>query len=847
MTPVRTDGVTETEPTAWELCWSAPGAYPDPGSLPTEQRWLPAQVPGTVASSARLWSPADVPAETADPDRYDWWYRCGFRADPPDGAMLSLHLDGLATIADVWLNGVHLGHGENMFLAHRLDAGGGLDPIGNELVIRFSALAPRLAERRPRPRWRTRLVAEQSLRWFRTTMLGRIPAWSRGPAPVGPWRPVRLVAARYLGVTRAAVSTGWDGVTGSLRVDLSLRPGPARQVVVAHLFCNGQEWPMTLTGPEAMADVTVAGVQPWMPHTHGTPMLYPVRVAVGLSDGTTVGIDLPATGFRTVDSAGGPGDLALRVNGVPIFFRGACWTPIDPAALTASPGDYRTALEQLRDAGANMIRICGPMYYESDDFYACCDELGIAVWQDFMFANMDYPFQDDGFARGAGQEAGHQLDRLGGHPCLTVLCGNSEVSQQAAMLGLPRERWAPPWFEKDLRDLCRERVPAVHYWPSSPSGGSLPMHPSAGDAHYQGVGAYLRDPSDAEICGVRFASETLAFANVPEPAALTGLRRAGELSVQSPSWKAASPRDRGVGWDFDDIRDHYLGMLFGVDPMRVRYDSVDRYLDLARVTTGELMHRVFVAWRTGGGQCRGGLVWFWRDLVLGSGWGVVDADGRPKAAYHYLRRAWRPLTVFLVDAGLNGIQARIVNDGDEAQEVVLRIAVYPVRGTVPITAVTTLAVEAASVRTVAVEELLDGFRDLNHAYAFGPIGYDAVLAELAGPASPETAFAEDVYLPGGLTAHETLDLELTATVTTGPHGPVVCLSASRTAHAVHLDVPGYTPDDNYFHLVPGRRRQVSLHRDERHPVGHGTVGALNAVTRTALVLEENHDEGRYLR
>src|SRR5262249_52344016 len=150
-------------------------------------------------------------------------------------------------------------------------------------------------------------------------------------------------------------------------------------------------------------------------------------------------IDLGRVGFRALEVNRGPDgeSFGLTINGVDVFCRGVCWTPLDLARLDADPADYRHALERLKDAGVNMLRVSGTMTYETDVFHDLCDELGILVWQDFMFANMDYPSADRIFARAVTLEAQQLLERLEGRPSIVVLCGNSEVEQQAAMLGLP--------------------------------------------------------------------------------------------------------------------------------------------------------------------------------------------------------------------------------------------------------------------------------------------------------------------------------------------------------------------------------------------------------------------------
>ena len=176
---------------SWECVPVAPDAFASPGelgALPGE--WLPAAVPGTAAAALRdagRWSWGIDDEEWLD--GRDWWFRCRFDAAETGGPW-TLRLDGLATVADVWLNGEELLHSENMFVANRVE----VDQLEaeNELVIRCRALNPLLAGRHPRPRWKSLPVRSQSLRWYRTAFQGRLPDFARWAAPVGPWQPVML-------------------------------------------------------------------------------------------------------------------------------------------------------------------------------------------------------------------------------------------------------------------------------------------------------------------------------------------------------------------------------------------------------------------------------------------------------------------------------------------------------------------------------------------------------------------------------------------------------------------------------------------------------------------------------
>ena len=818
----------------WELASLAPGRAVAPGELEAlTPQWTACDGPVPVAAALRAAGRWTI-EERRDFDTEDWWYRCRFSSAEP-GTPVSLRFDGLATIADVWLNGEPILHSENMFVAHTVALDQGLLRT-NQLTLRFHALLPRLAEKHPRPRWRSRLVSDQALRWYRTSLLGRMPGWCPPVAPVGPWRPILIGGAPSL-VDRADIRVELDGDEGvvTLRLDIDRSAGPGGTVTV-----GDSSAPLTVAsrpdGEPIVVVVRVPRPDRWWPHTHGAQPLYPVGASIAVGD-RVIAVDLGRVGFRTIEIDRGTDGKAfgLVVNGIPLFCRGVCWTPLDLATLSGTAADYRAALEALRDAGMNMIRVGGTMAYEADAFHDLCDELGILVWQDLMFANLDYPGEDHAFAQNVALETTQLLDRIGSRPSLAVICGSSEVEQQAAMLGLPAERRRNHLFDHLLPEIVHRLAPDTAWLPSTPTGGTFPFQVDAGAGHYYGVGAYLRPFEDARRANVRFASECLAFANVPEAATIDLVLGAGETAATHPRWKARIPRDPGVGWDFEDVRDHYLERLFGLSPTELRARDPERYLALGRVATGEAMLRTFAEWRRPGSTCRGGLVWFARDVWPGAGWGVVDSTGRPKAAYWYLKRALAPVALLAADEGLNGLWLHAVNDGARAVDADLSVTLYRDGHRHGATAAATLTVPARGSRSIHADALFDGFLDLTYAYRFGPPAHDLVSATLSDR-STGAVLGSTCYFPQAMPGGRVDDPGLTARVEGSGHGCTLILDARRFASAVAIDVEGWLPADNYLDVEPGRGRRIAL-----RPIGggaampRGEVRALNGRSPVSIV------------
>lgn len=771
----------------WTLTVTPPGQFSHPADLPDTLENLPAAVPGTVAAAMEEAGRFDR-ANPSSLENCDAWYRLTIQEEAGPAI---LRFEGLATVADVFLNGQVILHSESMFESHDVPV---ILSGDDRLAIRFQALEPHLQRKGPRARWRPRMMRSQGLRLLRTTALGFMPGWCPDIIALGPWRPVQLIrpGKREIFDLRLASQLDADG-TGHLCLSFHCE----ELVGQASLLCAGQEIAVHRQADgRFFAELLIPDVQAWWPHTHGDPVLHDVVLKL---DGFCH--SLAKTGFRRIKIDRGPDgkDFALIVNGQRIFCRGAVWTTSDIVSLAGERHRYEPWLKQAAEAGMNMVRIGGTMTYETPDFFRLCDELGIMIWQDMMLANFDYPAQDEPLMIHVKTELTQLLHQNSASPSFAVLCGGSEMFQQGAMLGLPERIWKTPLTEDIIPQIVASEASHLAYVANSPSGGAQPFFPNEGVGHYYGVGAYMRPLEDARRVNLRFAAECLAFSNVPEPETLQA-----DLPfspVHDPRWKARVPRDAAASWDFEDVREHYMAMLYGIDLQRLRRENPDRYLAFARATTAEVVEQTFGEWRRPGSTCNGALVWTLQDLLPGPGWGVIDARGRPKSVWYAMKRAFRPLQLLFSDEGTNGLLVHLVNETLRTEELVLEVTCLR-NGKVPVVSGRReLTLAPRSSATLAATDLFGAFFDTTYAYRFGPPAHDVTIGRITRASSGEH-LADAFYFPQGRTPalHDAkVDLTLTRLE---ERDWAIDLATDHLAQNVHLTCPGFHVEQNYFHLAP---------------------------------------------
>jgi len=291
-----------------------------------------------------------------------------------------------------------------------------------------------------------------------------------------------------------------------------------------------------------------------------------------------------------------------------------------------------------------------------------------------------------------------------------------------------------------------------------------------------------------------------------------------------PDWKAGVCRDHGAGWDFEDIRDHYIQQLFGVHPVALRSENLERYYAISDVVTGEIMSRVYQFWRSSLSRCKGALIWYLNDLLPGAGWGVVDADGYAKPALDIVAQSLQPLQIVWVDKGLEGFWVEVINDSQADVSGQLCIDLWQAQPQPLAVVQTDIHLRPGQRRGWFVEQLLGGFYDVGHCYKFGPATHQLLSARLLN--GQQLLASAEIY-SSCYSLPEIHGVELNAHVREQAGHWWLDLESSHCLQRAVIEMRGYTVKKNYLNLIAGQRYVVEVVPECSGERFRGTLSALN--------------------
>ena len=635
-----------------QLSLNGPWTLDIPGSAFTA---VPAEVPGSVyhdlLAAGRIPDPfyRDNETEALKLMEYDFHYSRAFQVDGEllDCGAVLLRCEGLDTLAAVYINGAEAGRADNMHRVWEFDVKDLLREGENNIAVHFASPTKFIRESYaadPADGTADAMEGFPSLRKAHC-MFG----WDWGPRlpDAGIWRDISLIGVDTARIRDVLVKQFHEDGRAALEIDTHiarLTDAPA-EVRVSVTAPDGT----VLTGVGETCRIEVPDPRLWWPAGYGGQPLYRVEAEL-VSGGTRLDVWSRRIGLRTmtvsrVKSEHGE-SFSHCVNGVDVFAMGMDYIPEDNLLPRVTPERTRRLLEDARAANVNTIRVWGGGYYPDDYFYDICDELGLLVWQDFMFACAVYNLTE-AFEETITAEFVDNIRRLRSHPSLALWCGNNEMEQFAGSgLWIRAMRQKSDYikmFQYIIPKVLKAEDPQAFYWPSSPSSGGdfdEPGDPSRGDVHDWDVWHGLKPFTDYRNYLFSYVSE-FGFQSFPCMETIESFTLPEDRNVFSYIMEKHQRNAAANGRIVTYLSQNYLYPA-----------TLDKLVYASQLLQAQAMQYGVEHWRRNRGRCMGAVIWQLNDCWPVASWAGIDYFGRWKALQYYARRFFAPVLVSCHEEGL---------------------------------------------------------------------------------------------------------------------------------------------------------------------------------------------------
>jgi beta-mannosidase len=575
---------------------------------------------------------------------------------------IMVHFDGLDTLADIYLNGQHIAYVNNMHRTWEFEVKKYLKEEANELKVLFHSPTKFIKAADEKQHIGGSEDAMKGFPQLRKAhcMFG----WDWGPRlpDMGIWRDVFL-----LGISKGRIDSVYisqdhkeDNVTLGFQVDMARTEG--KRGVRFHDVENkaikrGYSYEVTITSPDGKKEVykdspvkiVVNSPKLWWPNGYGDQPLYSIKVVLMQGceklDTWEKRIGLRTMTMHLVKDEYGE-SFAHAVNGIEIFAMGADYIPEDSILSRVAPERTYNLLKQCKDAHFNVIRVWGGGNYPYDAFWDACDELGLMVWQDFMFACANYNLTEE-FEENIKAEFIDNIRRIRSHPSLSLWCGNNEMEMFVAT-----GNWdLTPKLKSDyikiyeyiIPKILNENDPETFYWPASPSSGGgfdNPNDENRGDVHYWDVWHGNKPFAEYRKFFFRYISE-FGFQSFP---ALKTVETFTEPSDRNIFSYVMEKHQRNNGANSKIMS--YMGATY------LYPNDFDKLLYASQLLQADAIRYGVEHFRRNRGRCMGAIYWQLNDCWPVASWSSIDYCGRWKALHYYAKRFFAPLMLSCMEEGI---------------------------------------------------------------------------------------------------------------------------------------------------------------------------------------------------
>ncbi|MHA1701504.1 MAG: beta-mannosidase [Promethearchaeota archaeon] len=632
----------------------------------------------------------------------EWDYETEFDLEPDflEHENILLRCHGLDTISEVILNGENLGSTNNMFVRYDFRVKSKLKSKGNRLSIKFKSPTIKAREEKDKRdiNLNTGYAAIPGVPYLRKAQYSF--GWDWGPKlpDIGIWKSVELIGYDSLKIDSIYISQKLNynknlnelselkDITdlGVMSLDLSIEINLESDLSTSEL--NNYKLKVDLKAPDGKiftseksinilapkVEFTIEYPYLWWTHDLGIPHLYDLSVTIsknGMIDSFKQKVGMRE--IRLIQNVDEWGEsFFFKLNGVPIFAKGANWIPVDSFIPRGKKrGLYQSNLVNAKEANMNMIRVWGGGIYEDDLFYDSCDELGILVWQDFPFACAVYP-HDEEFIENFKVEAIQNIQRLRNHPSLALWCGNNEIEwlwkwelQNAEIIQDDKIAEFKSGYltviEKILPELINRYDPNHPYWPSSPSNGfvgdnlgtQISNSPDIGDSHFWDVWHRNKPFRAYRKFNSRFMSE-FGYESFPSIKTIEKICPTDQFDFFSPMMENHQKNSAGNKKILD-----YMKKRFEIPP------EFENQVILSQITQAEAIQYGVEHWRRNRNDfhCMGALFWQLNDCWPVASWSSLDYYGRWKALHYFAKRFYQNVFASIKE-DKNSVEFWVTND-----------------------------------------------------------------------------------------------------------------------------------------------------------------------------------------